>query len=323
LAKQRKMYAQNKNKQSEKCLWVKGGHGLGNRLLSLETACRYAYKHNLSVYIDWNDPIYEQSHSEVLTFLDLQSINSTLQPKIELYNNIYPRDQRLFTEPDLTKLITEKRVLTDLHPSFAPWRKYGRFKRRFRYLHSVKYAVRNGEFLDKLAEKNDLLCFCCSIPENEPEHFRHVKINYKKLDTLYRASNLTCQKNDIGLHIRNTDKNSGRLDKVIDCVNQLLNDNSSLKTMHLATDSLSIVKLISAKFKERLVIQTLNFKRNEEPLHLKIKSKQDKNKELTNALLDIYMLSQSRHLLFQENSSFSRVAVALQDSFSTCIDWTH
>ena len=156
-----------------------------------------------------------------------------------------------------------------------------------------------------------------------PEHFRHVKINYKKLDTLYRASNLTCQKNDIGLHIRNTDKNSGRLDKVIDCVNQLLNDNSSLKTMHLATDSLSIVKLISAKFKERLVIQTLNIKRNEEPLHLKVKSKQDKNKELTNALLDIYMLSQSRHLLFQENSSFSRVAVALQDSFSTCIDWTH
>ena len=113
-----KMYAQNNNKQSEKCLWVKGGHGLGYRLLSLETACRYAYKHNLSVYIDCNDPIYEQSHSEVLTFLGLQSINSTLKPKIELYNNLYPRDQRLFTEPDLTKLITTH--LCDGEPENQP-----------------------------------------------------------------------------------------------------------------------------------------------------------------------------------------------------------
>jgi len=317
------MCSQTSNKQYEKCLWVKGGHGLGNRLLSLEIACRYAYKHKLSVYVDWSDPIYEQNQHELFELIELQGVNSMPKPQLKHYTNIYPKDLRIFTEPDLTKLITEKRILPNLHPSFAPWRKYGRFKRRFRYLDSIKYAVRNGEFLDRLVNNNDLLCFCCSIPENEPEHFRHVKVNLKKLKAVFNESNLTCFKNDIGLHIRNTDKNSGSLEKAIYCINSLLNKKPELKTLHLATDSLSIVKFISSKFNDRLSIQTLNIKRNEYPLHLNLKTKPEKKKELMNALLDIYILSKSKNLLFQENSSFSRVSVALQKNCNKCTDWTH
>ena len=318
-----RMQSTTNDKKNDKCLWIKGGHGLGNRVLSLETACRYATKNGLSVYVDWNDPIYEQSQNELLELFELQGIRSIQKPLIENYNKTYPKDIRVFTSMDLTKLITEKRVFPHLHPMLAPWRKYGRFKRRFRYLNSIKYGIRNGEFLDKLVKHYDLLCFCCSIPENEPEHFRHVKIKNKKIKAIFNDSNLTYLENDIGLHIRNTDKISGNLNKVVECINKLLNEHPKLKTMHLATDSLNVIKLISSKFQDRLNIQILNITRNEEPLHLRAKSKQEKKKELQDSMLDIYVLSQSKYLLFQENSSFSRFAVALQENCNQCIDWTN
>ena len=317
------MQSTTNDKQKDKCLWVKGGHGLGNRVLSLETACRYASKNSLAVYVDWNDPIYEQSQNELFELFELQGIRSIQKPIIENYNKTYPKDIRVFTYLDLTKLITEKRVFPNLTPTLAPWRKYGRFKRRFRYLNSIKYAIRNGEFLDKLAQQYDLLCFCCSIPENEPEHFRHVKIKINKIKGIFKDSNLTYLENDIGLHIRNTDKTSGNINKVVGCINKLLNEQPELKTMHLATDSLNVIKLISSKFQDRLDIQILNITRTEEPLHLRTKSKQEKNKELRDSMLDIYVLSQSKYLLFQENSSFSRFAIALQGNSNKCIDWTH
>jgi hypothetical protein len=313
----------NISQANSKCLWVKGKCGLGNRLLSLEIACRYASKYGLAVHVDWRDPIYRQSHEQFLELFDLAGISDMTQPEISAYRSMYPQDANLFLEPDFTKLISSKKLMPNLNPQLAPWRKYGRYINCFRYKHSMKYAVRNGEFLDKYAQTNDLLMFCCDLPMNEPEHFRHVKMRPGVVSKIFAQTNLARITNDIAIHIRNTDKSANNIECSVDAIRAVMDSNQSIRTLHLATDSKIVQDYIYKELDTELEIQTLNIDRSEDPIHLEEKHHQAKRHDLQLALLDIYILSKSSHLLFQGNSSFGRVAVAMQDYGLHCKDWTN
>ena len=307
---------------NSKCLWVKGTDGIGNRLLSLEYACRYAAKHQYGVYVDWRDGIAMMDQSEVLRIFSIHGVPIHDSPDPASFASTYPQDLRFFTEPDIRSLVTAAPFFSIIPPKYAFWRKISRFNDAYRYHSGVKVVLRNGQHLDGLSEKHDLLCFCCPLPWREPEHFRHVKLGKESIGAVMRENPSLREINDISLHIRNTDKSSPPVKDAILAVLKLLEMNPELKTMHLATDNRAAAQEVISALGDSLDIQMLEIPRDSDPIHLREQTAAGKIEMMTLAVADIHLLASGRYLLFQGNSSFSRVAVAIQSPQSICIDWT-
>ena len=234
----------------------------------------------------------------------------------------YPSDLRIFTEPEIGHLVTPAPVLSQISSRYAFWRKSGRYHEAYRYRGGLRVAMRNGQYLSGLGDKHDLLCFRCSLPWREPEHFRHVRFNAGLIEEVLREHPSLREANDVSLHIRNTDKASPKIERAIRAVKDLLRKDSSVRTMHLATDNRAASDQIVRTYNQSLDIQMLEIPRDSDPIHLRVQPAVDKARMLAMAVVDIHLLASARHLLFQSNSSFSRVAVALQSARATCSDWT-
>jgi hypothetical protein len=305
-----------------KCLWVKGTDGIGNRLLSLEFACRYAAKHRYGVHVDWRDDIAMMDKRQFLEIFSIQGVPVLGSPDPVNFVSPYPSDLRFFTEPDIKSLVTQVPLFSRIPRKFAFWRRTSRFNDAYRYHGGARTALRNGQHLTGLAEKHDLLCFCCSLPWREPEHFRHVKLRCEMIEEVLQRNPSLRETNDLSLHIRNTDKSSPEIKRAIRAVLNLLERDPSLRTMHLATDNAEAAKEVMESLGDLLEIQMLEIPRDSDPIHLRMQTASEKAEMLRLAVVDIHLLASARYLLFQSNSSFSRVAVALQSSQSDCADWT-
>ena len=307
---------------NSKCLWVKGTDGMGNRLLSLEYACRYAAEHQYGIHVDWRDEIAMMDQEAFLEIFSIHGVPILGSPDPAGFVSPYPSDLRIFTEPDIGHLVTPTPLVRRFPQRYAFWRKSGKYHEAYRYRGSMKTAMRNGQYLSGLAGKHDLLCFRCSLPWREPEHFRHVSLKTGVVDGVLRDHPSLREANDVSLHIRNTDKSSPEIRRAIRAVRHLLQDDPSVRTMHLATDNLMAADEVVNSLGDSLEIQMLEITRDSDPIHLRVQTAADKARMLRMAMVDIHLLSSARYLLFQSNSSFSRVAVALQSPQAKCSDWT-
>ena len=298
-----------------------GRDGLGNRMLSLEAACRLAQEFKKDIYIDWNDPIYEIDNNLWDELFTINGIHRRRDLKIQMYSKPYPKDISLFSHASLINCIHEIKDEQKGILKYLPYKKLGRWKRAYRY-NSGLYAFRNGENLGTLAQHHDVVLWYCSIPENEPEHFRHLRIR----DTMQQEFQSLSQQGfnttpDIGLHVRHTDKQSGSLTKLYKLINKALEAYSRRPTIHIATDNGPILTRLKTEYNSRANVQYQIIERANDPLHLRIKSKENKHYEVKQALFDMMFLSQSKHFIFQKSSSFSRVSLALSSYFSSCESW--
>ena len=128
---------------------------------------------------------------------------------------------------------------------------------------------------------------------------------------------------DIGIHIRNTDKSSENLRWAYSALDRAIREFDGRPVVHLATDSKSVSLEVTQQFQDKATIQSLTMNRGERPIHLQPGSKQDKWEVALQAITDMVILSNAKMFIFQQASSFSRVALALSSPAQRCLAWDH
>ena len=297
--------------KAEKLLFVAGRDGIGNRLLSLEKACRLAALHDFSIYIDWSDSIFSLSQDEFYRLFRVDHVNHTTNVVLSNFIKHYPRKLKFFDANFLEKLTSNQGHWTWLLSKI-----FDRYRDAF-YSDSGKFLFRNGENLNELCHQYDCLLFYSSIPSREPERFRHLAFCENEIERLLIEFGVN-DDIDIGIHIRQTDKVSKDLDRAYDCLFKAIDKFDGIPLVHVATDNVKVLEEFRSRFSSRSHIQSLPIRRTTLPLHLSADTKSDKTAALNSALADIHCLSKSQQFYFQSNSSFSRVAVAMQRQGIAC-----
>ena len=89
----------------------------------------------------------------------------------------------------------------------------------------------------------------------------------------------------------------------------------------LATDNQKLFKELTEKFGRSFQFSFPEFERNGRPLHLNHDA-EGKEVAFESAIVDLYHLATAKVILFQENSSFSRVAISLSSPNTKRIAWS-
>jgi hypothetical protein len=309
------------SKHRNKVVYVAGRDGLGNRLLTLEKACRYAYEFGMKVFVDWEDSVYEMDPLEFASNFEIANVVQDEMFTFQDFENPYPADLRLFNAYALEKLVRDSPDPRGRWSKLKFWNGFDNYRRCFLYSDNRRVAFRNGERLGLLAEKHDLLLFYCSVPEFEPERFRHVKWAKVLVDAIRNEYRHLSQQPDIGIHIRHTDKSSVNLNWAFICLERAIENSKGMPIVHVATDNSEVLGEVMHRFSSRAHLQFLDFLRGTTPLHLNNQDSSIKKLRLFEALADLWFLSQSNHFIFQADSSFSRVALALSTPHNSCIAW--
>lgn len=306
----------------EKTLWVKGCNGLGNRLLVLEKTLRLAAKYSSAVYIDWTDDVFSLSSSTFRKYFNLIQTNEVERPNYSNYRAPYPKHRALFETSNVFEIGTFRPFLHFIPDSIGIWRRVSRLKHRFRLHNKCRTLCFNADAIEsKIADNsNDLICIVSEIPLHEPEIFRHIQLNGAEIKSLSKKYNVASQDFDIAIHVRDTDKASPQRKSLHKILNHLVSPGEVL-TVYLATDNQKIIQELTEKFGRSFQFSFPEFERNGRPLHLN-QDTEGKEVAFESAIVDLYHLATAKTILFQENSSFSRVAISLSSPNTKRITWS-
>ena len=304
-------------------IYCAGRDGLGNRLLTLEKACRYAQEFGFSIAVDWSDDVMMLDDSQVHSLLEFNGISVVQDVDCSSFRRPYPNNLDWFNAQVIAKTVRPSRQFRGILGWLQIWNQYSRYKRCYRHVKTGLHAFRNGEQLGLLALQHDLLLYHCSIPEKEPERLRHVRFSEKTKMAVQEACTNLNQAPDIGIHIRNTDKSSENLRWAYSALDRAIREFDGRPVVHLATDSKSVSLEVTQQFQDKATIQSLTMNRGERPIHLQPGSKQDKWEVALQAITDMVILSNAKMFIFQQASSFSRVALALSSPAQRCLAWDH
>jgi hypothetical protein len=302
-------------------VYCAGRDGLGNRMLTLEKACRYAFEFGMEVVIDWSDDVFQLDRQEFLSFFTLSNVKNCADFDFYAFENPYPNVVSAFNAAALPHLVVDSPDARHHWAMIQFWKRYAEYRRCFRYRKNRRYAFRNGEHLGLLATKHDALLYYCSVPENEPERFRHISFSKEMVRQIGIKFPDLKSHADIGIHIRHTDKASQNLHWAYAAIEKSIAEFQGRPIVHLATDNDIVVNEFLRRFGGSAEIQKLPLHRGSDPMHLREGSKESKHQILFEGMADMWFLANSSHILFQASSSFSRVALALSSPNQTCIAW--
>ncbi|MEZ7915417.1 hypothetical protein [Macellibacteroides fermentans] len=333
-----------------KYLILKGCAGLGNRLVTLSNAIEYCKRNERILYVDWSDGLYGlkgenifykyfkiNNLPHVTSLPDLQpgtfSVNPKIWHKIGLNAALY--DNYTYGLPSVNKYIKER---------FLPGKGKLRNARGYFYFQGKPYEEKvnysNISYLLSLFNYRDILLggfLKNNIKEDvvifsdyQPKYYPQNLINHLSLTPDFdRIINNFSEHNKlneaIGIHVRATDR------KVEDALVLIKNKLSKIdqekesSVIFLATDNKKLESEFSqAGFKVVTYpkfIPDIDLAIGGGIHHWATKNKQFEKAELIlkESIIDIWLLSKCKYLLYMGNSSFSKIAVTLHNS--TCIDW--
>lgn len=300
-------------------LVIKGTEGLGNRLLSLEFALRFAHSQKYVVEIDWSDPVYMLDEECFVKYIEVFGVPVRKVDRNNL-GRCYPPTLATHLEDDINSWSYKAPFLHKIPYSIAIWRK----KRSWSESRIVKgtcmHRFFSGEHLHLLTKQYDTYLYACDLPYREPERFRHIRIRTSPV--IEYLSELRLQHEvDIAVHIRSTDKTGKNLDRLLTKLQVKRQEFLHPPLLHLATDNQDVFDLFQRKLSAFYSIQSIPLERANDPIHLRQLDRQQKQSDFLNALADIFILSRSKHFFFQENSSFSRVAIAISNPKCIVTNW--
>ena len=178
-----------------------------------------------------------------------------------------------------------------------------------------------GAYKDDLRE--DIVFFADYLPIYEPETLKHIELKEQFKNKIEKfANNEKLEKNTIGVHIRFTDKKpTTNLEKLI----QYLKKNIHDKKIFLATDNNSIIEVFRNNFNGTIIypkyIPEIAENRGIHHFGLDTNDKKEVGKIiLEDSIIEMYLLSKCEQLLYQGNSSFSRISKQFK-SDDKCYDW--
>ncbi len=333
-----------------KYLILKGCAGLGNRLVTLSNAIEYCKRNERILYVDWSDGLYGlkgenifykyfkiNNLPHVTSLPDLQPGTFSINPKIWYKTGIDAAlyDNYTYGLPKLNKYVKER---------FLPGKGKLRNARGYFYYQGKPYEEKvkrsNISYLLSLLNnrdiplggflkdnlKEDIVIFSDYQPIYYPQNIvNHLTLNPELENLINDFSEQNQLYEAIGIHVRATDR------KVEDALLLIKNKLSKIdqdkesSVIFLATDN----KKIEDEFEQAgsKVVKYPKFIPDIDAAvgggihHWAKKNDQFDKAEiiLKESIIDIWLLSKCRYLLYMGNSSFSKIAVTLHNS--TCIDW--
>ena len=291
---------------------VKGIAGLGNRMLSAMTGILYAMLSDRKAVIDWTDRTYSSSGEnvfqklfvarnsvEVLPHWALDSVNPPLwaqrmgKSSSEVIDEIDAkaydglRAYRKFSF-DFSRIDhSEKTLVMWSYNHLIP-----RLRKHFRGQFTWLSSKTDEEIISWLLHSEMLL---------HPDIAKSVEQRWRSL---------VSQENIIGVHIRHTDRKLP-LAPYFKAIDELLQRAPGAE-MFLATDNIGVQSMVIERYK-KVVYNKKWFPAEGEVMHLS-KICPDRTQNAIDALLDMYMLSKCRYLVFAGSSTFSYMSSLITTS---------
>jgi hypothetical protein len=307
---------------NEKYLILKGCEGLGNRLYCLCNAIEYCQRNNRTILVDWSDRFSFISDYDCLK--EIKSIypqNYFQNIKVPI-TDIYSRNicNHIFGRiyPYLPKGPFQK-----LHGCWKFISKYGHERTvsdiiAFKSLFNKNEIPLGGFYADKM--KEDIIIYADSIPDfNTDTLLINVRLQeWVKLAIEHQKNNLKIGNRTIGVHVRNTDKKPVKSYlSLITFINEEIKDYDNI---FLATDSKEVEKCFRAELSNFVTLKRLYTSNNYKGIHLS-EEITDKRRHLLESIMDMWLLSNCGLLLYQGNSSYSRIANLMHTNYKKAIDW--
>ncbi len=323
----------------EKYLIVKGCAGLGNRIYTLSNAINFALKTNRTIYVDWADGQFDEKEQNAFyRFFNLQGIKY-LDNINDIKNinskSVYPKAWENIIHKHLYENFEQSSIQS---LSFLP-------DRLNQY--SKKMNMRSGYFISKTNKsKSDL--YNLFSPKNfelggsykkdfkqeivvfvdfSPKYYSSIikdtiNINDGIKEKIRAFSSLHQLKhNFIGVHIRYTDKKpDSSFDKLYRAIERNYNNDTK---MFLSTDNLNIQEMMQNRYSNIVVYPKYLPKKQEEGLHqwaLYNNEEKLKQKLFEESIIDMWLLAECEHLIYQANSSFSGISRILKQD-KNCTPW--
>ena len=333
-----------------KYLLLKGCAGLGNRLVTLSNAIEYCKRNDRTLFVDWSDGLYgmkgENVFNKYFIIRDLPHITalSTMHPgEYSVYPSIWEKtglsaslyDNYTYGLPTLNNHTKER---------FLPGKGKLRNVRGYFYYQGRQYEEivnsSNISFILSLFNKRDItlggflkdgmkenfVIFSDYQPAYYPQNIvNHLALNPDLENLINNFSEQNKLNEAIGIHVRATDR---KVDDALLLIKNKLAKIAKLEEallIFLATDN----KKIENEFRQA-GYKVVNYPKFIPEIdeaagggihHWAKKNDQFDKAEiiLKESIIDIWLLSKCKHLLYMGNSSFSKIAVTLHNS--TCMDW--
>lgn len=337
---------------NDKFLIVKGVGGVGNRFISLMEAIRYAKKTNRIVYLDWCDGMFGPSGVNIFfKYFDLLEVAYIDSPDkvFEMMDKGASTFPRTLKKDDVTAaLLKNYYACTPWLAKFPPY-KVGMglvFRHKLSYLFGLQSFQRVNDkkgYFGAIRDifkgdnfplgaalptylKHDIVVFADFRPFSSITClFNHMRLKdefhnqYKKYAFENDFSNV------IGVHVRYTDKKpKSQLDKLTKKLKNDLENNAQLK-IFLCSDNIDIVNDLKCLFRDRLIFFDKYIpKVDDGGIHKWAYwyFDEDKKEQLFyDCLADMWLLSMTKWLYWQGNSSFSLISKTIKNDDSTTFDW--
>ena len=292
-------------------------------MLTAELACRQASGSGKRICLDWSDPVMKLSPSAMAKYFSIEGVEWLRRFDFDSASDPIPNDETLWSHDGLLNLLREVPDPRGWRSVLFFWYRYARWRRHYRYRRGG-FAMRNGEYLGEELRSRDAVLMYCSIPEREPEHFRHFKIAHSFMESMEQwcSSQGLSPNPELAIHVRHTDKSEASLEPLMSALEMKLAGGAPPAEIHIATDNAQVLARMKSVVGSRAVVQHLEIKRSDDPIHLREESVEAKEKGMELALREIMILSKAKTFWFQESSSFSRVALALSGPSQTCVSWS-
>jgi len=328
-----------------KYLVLKACAGLGNRLHTVSAAIDYAQKTRRKLVIDWSEGLFGPKGKNIFhEYFELEGV--------DLVKNLtdIPNYQSLSFYPEIWKLHPEFGIydvfLSARHPFFDKIPSRMLVSERLKMLQTFWLTLEKKkvptkpfaffkEIFDKrniplghnlsFSHKEDVLFYIDFLPPmNVATFHKHLRLKKeitKKIESFTVQNQL--HKNTIGIHVRFAEK---KPDKDISILFAKIDSlNIPDKRIYLATDSNIISKLFKERYQTVIEYPVLRPDVEGHGIH---HWKEDFKKDdlgqriLEDGITDMWLLSRCEFLLYQGNSSFSKISATLHQNKKNVYDWT-
>ncbi len=288
------------NNSNRKYILVKGGSGLGNRILAAATAILYGKISNRNVIIDWTEGTYAPHGINAFHCLfDSKNIGNI--EDLPITNSIYPSTWKgklnytfggIKEELKLkgTEQISFDVSKIDYQEELIIFCSYSQKIHDMRLFFTGEYSkfqqLTNSQILKLIID----------------DYFS-IKLDIKNQFDQFIKENFT--NNNIGVHIRYSDMKIP-VEKIYQKVDQVKQKNPKA-SIFLATDSQEILREFQQRYNQVIITEKW-YPSSGGTLHQNWQECENPLQNGIEALQDLYLLSQCQHLIFSSQSSFGYMA---------------
>ncbi|MDR2910492.1 MAG: hypothetical protein LBV47_03880 [Bacteroidales bacterium] len=334
-----------------KYLILKGCAGLGNRLSTLASAIEYARKNKRILYVDWSDGQFGCKKQNIFyKYFELKNVDYIRSiNEIADYNkcSCYPPfwgenpsaslyDIYIHDYGNTVRKFIPLSFCGNLSKPHSYWRrkrheeddKTGSDIRALKSLFNKNDIPFGGRY--KNNRKEDILFFADHIPEFLSNIIRENIFLTNEINTEINniANNLGLSKNCIGVHVRMTDKQPvASLNKLADkLVGITLEAKLHSPKLFIATDSEAVENYFKEHFNN--VFFTEKWRPDKSGKEMGIHQYAIRSEDYTMAermlkesIIDMWLLSKCEYLVWQSNSTFSKIASILKYEPEKTLSW--